>query len=239
MTSNYNPYTPQAVSEWHQELTIHVGWHVRHVVDYFLDRGYTGLNVIDVGCCTGRLIELINERIPVVDAILIDVVDELIDHAKSLFGEKYKYEACGLSDRKGIINLTLPEPTEIAGGYTTNLGGATISRESKQMRYGVPINTFDNLWKEKYQDFKPDLIKIDAEGQDIKVLQGMREFITSLEKKPLIVYEIAGLNMTEQEVEEVYDKLSFLLDMGYKPLWENSLAPKKSCDLVIGVEYET
>lgn len=238
--TDYNPYTPLAVAEWHQELSNHVGWHVRHVVDYFLERGYTELKMLDVGCCTGRLVELMNKRLPITEAVLVDVVPELIDHAHSLFGDKYSYEACALGNRAGTTNLTLPQRTKIDGtnSYTTNLGGATVRKESSHMRYGVPINTFDNIWKERYRGFEPDLIKVDAEGQDINVLQGMEEFITSLSKKPLIVYEIAGGNLSEEEVKDVYDRLSFLTDMGYTPVWEDSLAPKKSCDLVIGIEDE-
>jgi FkbM family methyltransferase len=175
-----------------------------------------------------------NERITISDAILIDAISELTDHAKSIFGDKYKYETTVLGNKIGVTDITLPQPTNGA----VNLGGATARKQANDVRPNVPINTFDALWKEKYMGFEPNLIKIDAEGLDIDVIEGMREFLTSLDTKPLIVYEIAGINMSEDEVDEVYDRLSFLTEMGYEPIWEDSLAPKKCCDLVIGIKDE-
>lgn len=230
--TEYNPYTPDVLPGWHIELTRHIGWHVRHICDYFIERGYSSIKMLDVGCCSGRMVEVMNEKLPISDAILVDVIPELIEHARSVLGDHYSYEACALGNIDGKIVVTLPEPHE----FGINLGGATVQHQGLNFRENVPIHKFDTLWKEKYQDFKPDLIKIDAEGLDIDVLEGMREFITSLDKKPLIVYEIAGLNMSEEDVSRVYSRLQFLTDMGYKPLWEDSLAPKMSCDLVITVE---
>jgi FkbM family methyltransferase len=228
----YNPYTPDVLPAWHEELSMHVGWHVRHVCDYFLERGYTSIKMLDVGCNTGRMIELMNQRLPISDAILVDVIPELIEYARNIFGEQYKYESCALGNHDGVTNLTLPLPHE----HGINLGGATASKVGGNDRIDVPIHKFDTLWKEKYIGFEPDLIKIDAEGLDIDVLEGMKEFISSLSRKPLVVYEIAGLNMSEEQVANVYSRLQFLTDMGYEPLFENSLAPKKSIDLVITVE---
>jgi FkbM family methyltransferase len=228
--TQYNPYTE--LDAWHEELTAHVGWHVRHVCDYFIERGYESIKMLDVGCCSGRMAELMNEKLPISDGIFIDAIQELVDHAYGVLGDKYSYECCALGNRDGLIDMCLPEPHALG----INLGGATGRKVGTKNREDVPIHKFDTLWKCCYQDFEPDLIKIDAEDLDIDVLEGMREFITSLDKKPLIVYEIAGINMSDEEVDEVYDRLQFLTDMGYEPLWENSLAPKKSCDLVITVE---
>lgn len=232
MQPEYNPYTPNVLPEWHIELTKHVGWHVRHVVDYFIDKGYPSIKMLDVGCCSGRMAELMNSKLPISQGLFIDAVPELVEFARGVLGEQHLYESCVLGNRDGVTSLTLPEPHE----FGINLGGATASKVGNYYRKEVPIYKFDTLWKTKYQEFKPDLIKIDAEGLDLDVIEGMREFITSLDKKPLIVYEIAGLNMSEKMVAEVYERLSFLTDMGYKPLWEDSLAPKKCCDLVITVE---
>lgn len=230
--TDYNPYTPEVLPAWHEELTNHVGWHVRHVCDYFIERGYASIKMLDVGCNTGRMIELMHQRLPISDAILVDVIPELIEYARGVHGSQYQYESCALGNRDGTTIVTLPQPHE----HGINLGGATAQKQGVDYRIDVPIHKFDTLWKDKYIEFEPDLIKIDAEGLDIDVLEGMREFIESLERKPLIVYEIAGLNMSEEQVKEVYTRLQFLTEMGYKPLIEDSLAPKKCCDLVITVE---
>jgi FkbM family methyltransferase len=234
----YNPYTKQALNSWHIEVTKHIGWIILHVGDYFLERNYKYINMIDIGCSTGRLVEIMNNKIPVKNAILIDAVSEVVDYAKEIFGEKYYYESCVLGNLDSIITLTLPEPYVLAGKVGINLGGATAQKIGLRYRENVPIKKFDTIWKEKYINFIPDLIKIDAEGLDIEVLMGMQDFLTHLKKKPVIVYEIAGLNASEQDRIIVNNKLNFLSDMGYKPLWENDFLPQKSCDVVITVENQ-
>jgi FkbM family methyltransferase len=231
MPEKYNPYTPENLEMWHDAVTIHIGWIIRHIGDYFVENNYDSIKMIDVGCCTGRLVQVMNEKIPVSDAILVDAIPEFIDYAKNLFGNKYNYEACVLGNRDEETIVTLPEYTD----GKINLGGATARKVGINCRTDIPKKRFDTLWKEKYLNFEPDLIKIDAEGLDIDVMEGMKEFVSHLRKKPMIVYEIAGLNMSEDEVKTVYNRLSFLTDMGYKPLWEDSLAPKKCCDLAIVV----
>lgn len=227
--TDYNPYTPDVLPDWHIELTKHIGWHVRHVCDYFMKREYESIKMLDVGCCSGRMVEIMSKKIPISDAILVDVIPELVEHARGVLGDQYSYEACALGNYDGVIDVCLPEAHE----FGINLGGATAQKQGLRYRKNVPIHKFDTLWKEKYGGFEPDLIKIDAEGLDIDVLEGMKEFITSLVKKPVIVYEIAGSNMSEEMVDVTLKRLQFLTDMGYQPLWEDSLVPAKSCDLVI------
>lgn len=228
---DYNPYSPEAVEYWHVEVTKHIGWVIKYASEYFLDRGYSSIKMIDVGCCTGRLVQKMDELIPVTEAILVDAVGEFVDYAQNLFGNKYKYEACVLSNMDGESILTLPQPH--ASGI--NLGGATAQKIGINYREGVRMRSFDSLWREKYTGFEPDFIKIDAEGFDLNILEGMKDFLSSLRRKPLITYEFAGLNLSDDDKQLVQDRLKFLVEMGYRPVIEDTLTPSKCCDMMIAV----
>lgn len=81
---------------------------------------------------------------------------------------------------------------------------------------GEPIRmkttTVDDLCKKN--GFTPTVIKIDAEGAERLILQGMS---TVLEKmRPLITVEVAGIRFSEQWGRDSRESIQFLLDKGYE-----------------------
>lgn len=241
-TEEYNPYTQEELDLWHNVTgPKHIGWVVDKIVGYAKAYYLYELTFLEIGCSTGALAQKVDEHVKLKSALLIDIIPEVIDYAKVIFeGRPFYYEAVGLSNYvNDAENVMLPVPDPTCG---LNLGGANIRQSTEPTARLLPVTTFDLLWKERYQDFKPDVIKIDAERQDINVLLGMREFLENLEHKPLIIFEMAGANLSDDERNEIEQDLKFLLDMGYYPyVYPDELIPKKSCDIVLAckqtIEY--
>ena len=82
----------------------------------------------------------------------------------------------GLSNKNSIKNFY---------SYENNYGGSSI-RKNKNINYTkikAKFKKFDNLKFNK----KADLIKIDVEGDELKVLEGMSKYLNKY--KPIIVFE--------------------------------------------------
>ena len=223
----YNPYTRENVEKWHKESEIHVGWVVNTLLGYFEAKDVNEITFLDIGCSSGKLTEVLCSKINVRAALLIDAVPELIDFAKEKLSRNgFHFESIVLGNCDGLTSVTFPKETD----GVLNLGGASAKNKGKPDVTNVPIMKFDTLWKNVYNNFKPDAIKIDAEGLDLDILEGMKEFISSLENKPVIIFEFAGLNMNSEGQQEVKDRLKFLSDMGYRSLLWDSFTPNLCCD---------
>jgi len=105
---------------------------------------------------------------------------------------------------KGELHLT-----EHPGGHTLSSVGMPHNAVDTVT---IDIDTIDNLIENKKID-PPDIVKIDVEGAEIDVLQGMKR--TLGEFHPTIIYEIddRDLNKLENKQKEIQE---YLYGFGYK-----------------------
>ena len=103
---------------------------------------------------------------------------------------------CAISEEVGTLAMHYEWEHAVAAG--TDHGSNIIV---------VPMTTGDNLCKSV--DFRPDVIKIDVEGHEIKVLKGLAETIK--EYSPLIFLEVHP-----KRIEEEGDSTSFMEHFFYE-----------------------
>lgn len=106
---------------------------------------------------------------------------------------------CAISEKIG--NLAMHYEGEHAVAASTDRGGNMIN---------VPMTTGDNLCQSV--DFQPDVIKIDVEGHEIKVLKGLKETIK--ENSPLIFLEVHPKRIAEEGnsssfIEHFFDEIGY------------------------------
>lgn len=85
----------------------------------------------------------------------------------------------------------------------------TVDKTTIQKTEKVSLQTLDHFCKEK--NMQPDFIKIDVEGNELKVLQGGLNVISTF--KPKILIEIESRHAGEQSVLATF---TFFENLGYK-----------------------
>lgn len=132
-----------------------------------------------------------------------------IVHLKKISGwHNVTIEHLALSDSAGKVTLFIPANKKSKG----NSPGATIvehqERTGSDLQEEVNTQTLDNYCREK--NVKPDFLKIDVEGNELRIFKGGRETIQTY--KPKILVEIEARHIGEDKVRETW---TFLQDMGY------------------------
>jgi FkbM family methyltransferase len=99
-----------------------------------------------------------------------------------------------------IFNIALTEKKKIVylrDFPSTNMGGHSLHKNGEFKSQG---NRLDNIIDSK----KIDLIKIDTEGHEYRVLKGMKKLLTN--NNPILMYELDAKNYTENDVTVKYLK---------------------------------
>jgi len=109
----------------------------------------------------------------------------------------------GLGDKHGQLDFFVPRLTGSSGGSLRNLHPDEGSSDIIQ----VEIRCLDDF------SLRPTALKIDVEGNEMKVLLGGRE--TIMKHKPIIVVELLRKWMAPFG-DHPQDAAKFLLEMGYK-----------------------
>lgn len=139
---------------------------------------------------------------------------------------------------KDIESVNFYQRDLLDGDFKINLGLSTLSDVShgKVKKYNVRASTIDNQVKElniKHVDF----IKIDVEGNELKVLKGAIKTIKDF--NPIIQYEFSKTIDELQGFDNSIQCFNFLRDLGYlqyELLNETEMilldSPNTSCDNV-------
>ena len=116
---------------------------------------------------------------------------------------------CAISDKNKNIKLFYQK--ELSKLSTIEKGQAESVFQGEIKEKEIEAFTLDEiLSRDKYKDSKIDLLDIDVEGADLKVLRGL-----SFDKfKP----ELVCVEIHEKEIEKS-DIYNFLIDKNYKLLW--------------------
>jgi len=127
---------------------------------------------------------------------------------KSLNWSNVIIEHLALSDKEGKSNLyILANKVK----HDSSPGATLLNSISENDIYRIEevnTQTLDNYIK-RYS-FKPTFLKIDVEGNELNVLKGGLEFISTV--KPKILVEIEARHVGKEKVMETFD---FLKDMNY------------------------
>jgi FkbM family methyltransferase len=107
---------------------------------------------------------------------------------------------CALSNRLGVVRMHYEWEQAVAAGTTAGTAGLSVE-----------ARTGDDLCASL--GFRPDVIKIDVEGHEVKVLDGLKATIR--DSKPLLFLEIHPTRVTE-EGDRLDDVERFLADLGYR-----------------------
>lgn len=134
---------------------------------------------------------------------------QYISKLKALFQwDNVKVEHLALSDTKGTASLHIPANTHSKGSSP----GASIFKHNLHNETGftetVGTDTLDAYCAR--ENAKPDFLKIDVEGNELKVLQGGLEILKKY--RPGIIVEIEARHVGQEQVLETF---AFLTNLGY------------------------
>lgn len=182
-----------------------------------------GVNVVDIGANIGDTI--INIGLREAQYLAIEGEKEFFSLLKENTQNYHvSYENVFLSDseKSGYRNI-------ITAGT-----GALVEDDNSE----VNIVTLDRLMEEKYSSFRADIIKIDTDGFDFKVIRGGRNYIGNT--KPIIFFEWdkGFLNGQKEDELSIFQELD---NMGYKDIilfdnFGNRMMPVSTTDTKI-LEY--
>lgn len=133
----------------------------------------------------------------------------IIKMKKLLSWDNVTVEHLALSDAAGTVTLYIPN-NKVSSGSSP---GATIVEHKDLTEYGVTeivdTETLDAYCKRK--DIKPDFLKIDVEGNELRVLQGGAATLKN--HKPKIIVEIEARHVGQEKALETF---KFMESLGYK-----------------------
>ena len=175
------------------------------------------LTVIDVGANTGTFAELLLKETPYdFDQLILFEPVPLYSRWASFKFSCLLDDPCvkvfeyALSDKKGIEKIAINNKD---GNFGWNTMVEDWQESCSDSVLNIPTLPFDEVYK-KLQLKDIDLIKIDVEGYEVKVLKGMKETLASLEEKPPIIVEIAD-GSSHHDLNELKITLNNLKNLGY------------------------
>lgn len=210
-------YDVASIEKWDKESIIHVTNLASSIADFFSKENT--ISVIDIGSNTGKFLELLDRKKEVKNALLIEPEKSFLDFSKNKFKER------GFTF---LLNAALYDKRcemfwSRASGEQNNLGISGVTNNTNDEK--INLIAFDDL---EFTKFEPDLIKIDAEGCDFKIILGMLDFLKKLRRKPLIVAETNGWASISPEtaidilkIQNVLECLNYTFDT--VPEWSTDL----------------
>lgn len=133
--------------------------------------GFKPSFIVDIGANTGSWTREFIKYFPSAKVLMIDPQERLSVHFKDLLNENISFLPLGISNKNDILKFTLHERDDSCSFIYSE-------EEAKKMglrQAEVPVKTLNTIIAEnKYPC--PDLIKIDAEGLDMEVIEGASDF---------------------------------------------------------------
>lgn len=174
------------------------------VLDHVLKLGFNPQTVIDVGVAYGTFD--LYEKFPKANHLLIEPLQEFEGVLKKI-SHKYKaeYVLAAAGDKPGTVVINVHHNLSSSSIFKETEGGHVdgIPRE-------VAVVTVDDLCSER--NLKgPYLIKVDAQGAELNILDGARKV---LEDTELIVLEVSLFQFFING-PQFYDVVSYMKDHGF------------------------
>jgi FkbM family methyltransferase len=181
-------------------------------IKYLLEHVSPGQTVFDIGAHKGGYIYFLSKLVGEKGQVFafepqLQLYNYLTDMMLAMHWRNLQHEFIALSDYQGMATLYIP-----ANKHDSSSPGATIitNPERKNFRtQEVRTNTLDNYCKE--YNIKPDLLKVDVEGNELNVFKGGVN--TLKQYKPKILFECEERHVGKEKVLETF---KFLQDLGYR-----------------------
>jgi FkbM family methyltransferase len=169
--------------------------------------GFSPRLVLDIGDNHGNWTRTALKYFPQAQYVLIEPQDHLKVCVQDLIdsGHKIRWVNAGVADHPGM----LPFYVAARDDSSSFLHRDTQSQTRVASGTMVPVETLDGILS-KYNLPVPDLVKIDAEGFDLKVLQGASLLVG---KTDVFLLEAGVLCPFENSVARVVDTMA---DFGYR-----------------------
>jgi FkbM family methyltransferase len=119
------------------------------------------------------------------------------------FDNRVKIFDMGISNKLGSMNFFI--------GKSSNLGGMVKTKNTKNKSIKVKVDTLTNFFKDNNI---PDLIKMDIEGHEVEVLEGMYDVVKNQKFSCKIVMELHPLHYSDNHSLEFW--LRKFLKCGFK-----------------------
>ncbi|MBV8324716.1 FkbM family methyltransferase [Chryseobacterium sp.] len=133
--------------------------------------------IIDIGANTGTWTREALKEFPNACYLLIEPQERLSEYFKDLLqNQKIKYLPVGVGDKNDVLKFTIHERDDSCSFIYSE--EEARQRGFKQIE--VPIKTLNTIIQENQLPY-PDIVKIDAEGLDLEVLDGASDFFGKTE----------------------------------------------------------
>lgn len=192
-------------------------WHYRlhenpNEISFIIENSNSGDTLIDIGANKGGFLYwMINKSGRKGKVVGFEPQNFLFHFLKDFYRNKFPQvviERYALSDKDETVQMIIPE-----NNGKTSSPGASIHfklEDSPTARLeNVQTITLDNYCV--LNNLKPDLIKIDVEGHELKVIKGGLNTLANF--KPKIILECEAQQVGRNAVRETFD---IILSRGYK-----------------------
>lgn len=161
---------------------------------------------VDVGAYHGDFTATLLESFPNSTAMLFEPTPESYKLIQERFKNNKSIQVfnCALSDEEGIYELYLtPDPATNSLLCPNNISSDKIS---------VTVQTIDNVFKQLGKSKGVDLIKVDTQGNDLKVLYGASNIIKWF--SPIILVEFIFIKLYQNQCS-YYEIFEFMKSYQY------------------------
>jgi FkbM family methyltransferase len=183
------------IKEWEDKLLPAI----QSNIDLICENLNSGDVFVDVGSNTGLLSNKIIEKVGndfLSKMILVEPIPEYATECKGKFQTNpnvFVFEGA-LSNANGVATIHTSNQ---------NFGYNKIHKKGMEIQDGedveVKLYKFSNLVKELSLS-KVDFVKIDTEGHEVEVIEGMMEWMDSSKNRPTILFEIGWYEDTEKYI---------------------------------------
>lgn len=165
--------------------------------------GFSPKHIVDVGANHSNWTRMSLQFFPDAEYTLVEPQDHLKEHHQDLLaaGRRIRWVNAGASDKSGMLPFSISHRDD----SSTFVG----AKENSPNTIAMKVISLDDLLV-RYELPMPELVKIDAEGFDLKVLQGAT---TLLGKTDVILLEAAVFCLYENAIAAA---MQFMTERGYR-----------------------
>ena len=178
--------------------------------------GFAPKHIVDIGANHGEWTRAAFKYFPNAHYTLVEPQDDLKKHVQELIdrGCKIRWVNMGVSDRAGTMPLNIASEDHSCTFVATDRFGHSVGTQ----QITVAVKTLNEIVSGMIPP--PEMVKIDAEGFDLKVLAGASDL---LGKTDIFLVEAMVCGHFENSIGEL---MKFMSDAGYRLL--DITTPKRS-----------
>lgn len=168
----------------------------------YLEKNNNDINIVDVGANIGDTVSLILEKSHYSNIICIEGSEEFCN----LLDFNFKDNSRVSIEKIFLTDIEISTKTKLV----SHGGTATLSQIDSNEGNMLQVDTLDNILIKNYPNVHINLIKVDTDGFDYKVIRGSQKIIQKY--KPLIYFELVPmlLKNNSEDVISIFDLLSKL-----------------------------